>query len=109
MVNKYRRGRIAEKKAADWLKKLGFRNIRRSKGSRGPYDIYAVSPSGIKTYVQVKSYTARLKREERKKLRDVARRRRGFAAYIHYNGRGSLKMVPLGNRSGKGRKKRSGR
>jgi Holliday junction resolvase len=98
MVNKYRRGRIAEKKVANWLEEKGFKNVRRSKGSRGPYDIYAVSPSGVKTYVQVKSYTARLKREERRKLRDTAKKRRGFAVYVHYNGKRRFRMVPLSSR-----------
>jgi Holliday junction resolvase-like predicted endonuclease len=105
MVNRYRRGRIAEKKVADWLKRFGFRNVRRSKGSKGPYDIYAVSPSGVKTYVQVKSHSARLSRKERRKLREVAKERRGFAAYVHYGGRGKFKLVPLGN-WGKKRKKK---
>jgi len=103
MANKYRRGRIAEKKVVNWLKKRGFRNIRRSKGSRGPYDIYAVSPSGVKTYIQVKSHSARLKRTERDKLRNIAKKRKGFAVYIHYRGRGKFRMVPLGNWSRKRR------
>ncbi len=97
MINKYRKGRIAEKKVVNWLKTHGFFNIRRSKGSRGPYDIYAVSPSGVKTYIQVKSGTARLTSEEKSKLRKIAKKRRGFAAYVHYYGRGKFKMVPLGN------------
>ncbi len=101
MVNTYRRGRIAEKKVVNWLKKLGFKNVRRSKGSRGAYDIYAVSPSGVKTYVQVKSYSARLTKEERRKLRNVAKKRKGFAAYVHYDGKGKFRMFPLGNWSGK--------
>jgi len=97
MVNKYRRGRIAEKKVVNWLKERGFRNIRRRKGSRGPYDIYAVSPSGVKSYIQVKSHKARLKKEEREKLREVAKKRKGLAAYIHYNGKNDVRMIPLGN------------
>jgi len=101
MINKYRKGRIAEKKSKDWLKGHGFYNIRRSKGSRGPADIYAVSPSGVKTYIQVKSGNARLTREEKMKLRKLAKKRKGFAAYIHYYGRGKVKMVPLGNWSRK--------
>ncbi|AGK61343.1 hypothetical protein Asulf_01352 [Archaeoglobus sulfaticallidus PM70-1] len=106
MVNSYRRGRIAEKKVVNWLKKLGFKNVRRSGGSRGPHDIYAVSPSGVKTYVQVKSYSARLTKEERRRLRNVAKKRKGFAAYVHYDGRGKFRMLPLGNWSGKRKKGR---
>lgn len=101
MVNTYRKGRIAEKKVVNWLKEQGFSNIRRSRGSRGPYDIYAVSPSGVKTYIQVKSRTARLSSEEKIKLRKIAKKRGGFAAYIHYDGRGKIKFSPLGNWSKK--------
>jgi len=52
--NWYRSGRIAEGKVARRLKKLGFKNIRISKGSRGPADIYAVKKKK-KYYIQVKS------------------------------------------------------
>jgi len=106
VVNYYRKGRIAEKKVSDWLKSHGFRNVRRSKGSRGPYDLYARSPSGVKTYAQVKSGKARLTKEEREKLRKTAKKRGGFAVYIHYNGRGKVKMTPLGNWSKKKRKRK---
>lgn len=97
MVNRYRRGRIAEKKVANWLRSHGFSSIRRSKGSRGPADIYAVSPSGVKTYIQVKTRGGKFTNEEKLKLRELAKKRRGFAAYIHYYGNGKVKMVPLGN------------
>jgi len=52
--NMYRKGRIAERKVMNRLEKLGFKNIRRSKGSRGPYDIYATKKKK-KYYFQVKS------------------------------------------------------
>jgi len=52
--NMYRKGRIAERKVMNHLEKLGFKNIRRSKGSRGPYDIYATKKKK-KYYFQVKS------------------------------------------------------
>jgi len=52
MVNLYRKGRIAEKKVVNWLQSHGFYNLRRSKGSRGPYDIRGRSPSGTKAYIQ---------------------------------------------------------
>ena len=52
--NYYRSGRIAEGKVAKRLKRLGFKNIRLSKGSRGPADIYAVKKKK-KYYFQVKS------------------------------------------------------
>jgi len=97
MVNKYRRGRIGEKKIVNWLKLHGFSNIRRSKGSRGPADIYAVSPSGTKTYIQVKTRGGKFTNEEKLKLRRLAKQRKGFAAYVHYYGNGKVKMFPLGN------------
>lgn len=56
-VNRYRFGRIAERKVANDLKEKGFTNIRRSAGSRGPADIYARKGDN-RYYVQVKSNTA---------------------------------------------------
>lgn len=104
MVNKYRKGRRGEKKIVNWLKSLRFKNIRRSKGSRGPADIYAVSPSGVKTYIQAKTGRSTFKKEEKLKLRRLAKKRKGFAAYVHYRGKGKFKMVPLGNWSKKRKK-----
>jgi len=97
MVSKYRRGRIGERKVANWLESRGFSNIRRSKGSRGPYDIYAVSPTGTKTYIQVKTRGGQFSSREKSKLRQVAKQRKGFAAYVHYFGNGNVRMHPLGN------------
>lgn len=81
--NRYRKGRIAEKKVKNWLGNHNFTNIRRSKGSRGPADIYARSPQGTKTYIQVKSGTARMTRDEKRNLRSMAKKRGGFAAEVH--------------------------
>jgi len=106
MVNYYRKGRIAEKKVSGWLKSHGFTNVKRSKGSRGPYDLYARSPSGVKTYAQVKSGKSRLTKREREKLREIAKKRGGFAVYLHYNGRGEVKMTPLGNWAKRKRRRR---
>lgn len=107
MVNLYRKGRIAEKKVMDWLRAHGFYNLRRSKGSRGPYDIYGRSPSGTKTYAQVKSGSARLSKEEKEKLREVAKKRGGFAVYIHKGKGNKFKMVPLGNWANKGQRRKN--
>ena len=68
MSSSYRRGRIAERKVMNRLEELGYHNISRTKGSRGPYDIYARSPRGIKTYVQVKSGSARLGTDDIERL-----------------------------------------
>lgn len=82
MTNLYRRGRIAERKIVNDLKSKGFENIRRSKGSRGPADIYAVR-GGIKHYIQVKSGSARASTKEKEKLRELAQQRRGKAIVIN--------------------------
>lgn len=103
-MNTYRRGRIAEKKVANWLAKHGHTNIRRSAGSRGPADIYSRAPSGTKTYTQVKAYSARLDGEGKRKLRNFAKKRGGYAQYVHYDS-DSVKMIPLGNWSKRKRKR----
>jgi Holliday junction resolvase-like predicted endonuclease len=103
--NTYRKGRIAEKKVENWLSENGFTNIRRSKGSRGPADIYARSPSGVKSYIQVKSGTASMRSDEKKRLRSLARRRKGFAAEVHKGAGNSYRMKPMGNWSSRRKKK----
>lgn len=82
MTNQYRRGRIAEKKVVNDLRVRGFENIRRSVGSRGPADIYAIK-DGIKYYVQVKSGSAQMNRTGVQELRALAKKRSGVAVSIH--------------------------
>lgn len=94
--NKYRSGRIAEKKVANRLKELGWSKIRRSKGSKGPYDIYARTPSGTKAYIQVKSGSAKISKKEKERLRKVAKKRKGAAVYAHKSKKG-IKFCFLGN------------
>jgi len=96
-MSTYRKGRIAEKKVVNRLKELGFSNISRTRGSRGPYDIRARTPGGNKIYIQVKSGTASMGRSAVKKLQEVARKRGGAAAYVHYNGRRKMRWKWLGN------------
>jgi Holliday junction resolvase len=86
MVNLYRKGRIGERKVANYLKEKGFQVVRRSRGSRGPYDIYA-KKGETKYYIQVKTGSARPTSSEIKRLRSVARQRGGAAAIIHKNGK----------------------
>jgi Holliday junction resolvase len=83
MVNRYIRGRIAEKKVANRLKNKGY-ITRRSKGSRGPYDVYA-RRGKTKLYIQVKTGKATMKKPEVRKLRNVAKKRGGKAMYMKYN------------------------
>jgi Holliday junction resolvase len=85
VVNNYRRGRIAEKKVVNRLKARGFKNVRRSAGSRGPADIYARKGSQ-KYYIQVKSGSARMSKGEVSKLRSLAKKRGGTAVGIRKNG-----------------------
>ena len=95
MVNLYRRGRIAERKIVNSLKRKGFRNIRRSKGSRGPADIYA-RKGETKFYIQVKYGEARPSRREIRRLRNLAKRRGGVAAVVHRSKDGRNKWKFLG-------------
>ncbi|HLH45201.1 MAG TPA: restriction endonuclease [bacterium] len=95
MVNLYKRGRIAEKKVVDYLKKKRFRNIRRSKGSRGPADIYA-RKGGRKFYIQVKYGQSKPSKKEIIRLRNLARKRRGAAALIHRTKEGKIRWRFLG-------------
>lgn len=82
MKNKYRSGIIAEGKVVRDLKEKGFENVRQSKGSRGPADIYA-SKDGQKYYIQVKKGSATLDEEGKKKLQKLAEERKGVAVYVH--------------------------
>src|SRR2546426_1741579 len=79
MKNTYRSGRIHEGKVATILGDHGWTNVRRSKGSRGPADLYARSPAGTRAYIQVKSGTASVSRSEARALRSLARSRAGVA------------------------------
>ena len=85
MTNLYLRGRIAERKVANDLQDKGFENVRRSAGSRGPADIYALK-DGQKYYVQVKSGAARAGPEDIQRLREHAQQRGGVAVVIHREG-----------------------
>jgi Holliday junction resolvase len=82
MVNTYRRGRIVEKKVSNSIKAQGFTNVRRSAGSRGPADIYAVK-GDQKYYFQVKSGSARANRKDIARLQDHAKSRHGAAVVVH--------------------------
>ena len=73
MANTYRIGRRAERKLANQLRERNYRNVRLSKGSRGPADVYGVK-NGVKTYIQVKANSARETRDERAALRRLAKK-----------------------------------
>jgi len=100
-LNTYRRGRIGEKKIVNQLKDQGFENVRRSAGSRGPADIYAMK-GGTKYYIQAKTGSAIVSRGEITKLRALARERRGVAVTVHYD-KGDSQWRFYGNWSGRKR------
>ena len=85
-MNLYKKGRVNEGRVAAYLKRQGWTNVRMSAGSRGPADFYARTPSGIKTYVQVKADGASLGSQGRRDLRHMAKEHHGAALYIHKNG-----------------------
>lgn len=84
MVDRYRRGRIAEKKVANLLRDDGYYNIRRSAGSRGPADLYARKGEN-KYYIQVKTGSARASSGEIRRLQALAKKRGGTAVVVRYN------------------------
>jgi Holliday junction resolvase len=88
----YRRGRIAEKKIVNDLWDKGFENVRRSAGSRGPADIYAVK-NDQKYYFQIKSGSATANSDDIRRLRELARERHGTAVVVHReNGKNKWKF-----------------
>ncbi len=105
MVNTYRRGRISERKVMNYLRELGWYNLVRSKGSRGPWDIRGRTPRGFKAYIQVKSYSARPTQDEIRRLKEYAKKHGGLAVVAYYFGNGKIKFRFIGNWS-KMRKKR---
>ena len=82
MVNRYRMGRIAERKIVNDLSDKGFENVRRSAGSRGPADVYA-KRGGNKYYIQVKSGSADVNSDDVRRLQQHAKDRGGTAVVIN--------------------------
>lgn len=97
MVDKYKRGRISERKVMNHLRELGWYNLVRSKGSRGPWDVRGRTPHGHKAYIQVKSYSARPTKGEIRRLKEYAKKHKGLAAIAHYYGNGKVKFRFIGN------------
>ena len=62
----------------------GYYNIRRSKGSLGPADLYARKGDN-KYYIQVKTGSARAGPREIRRLRALAKSRKGTAVVVNYN------------------------
>jgi Holliday junction resolvase len=81
----YSKGMRAERKVKQGLENKGWL-VRQSKGSRGPYDLYAMR-GGRKLLVQVKSGTASASRSEVRKLRSAARRKSAKGMVIRVRGK----------------------
>jgi predicted Mrr-cat superfamily restriction endonuclease len=96
-MNTYRKGRRAEKLVAEKMKRSGkFKYVKLSKGSRGPADIRARSIYGPKVQIQVKSGSARMNSEEKRKLIAMAKKNKAVAIYTKYD-KGKFKNKQLGN------------
>jgi hypothetical protein len=94
--NAYRSGRIQEGKVASELKRRGWKNLRKSKGSRGPADLYGRTPSGNKAYIQVKSGSASVSSLELRRLQSLVKKRGGLAITATRND-GTTKLRFWGN------------
>jgi len=83
----YSRGVRAERTIANRLRNKGY-VVRQSRGSRGPYDLYALK-RGRKALVQVKSGSSPFSRADRTRLRAAARSK-GAKAYLMRVKRGQI-------------------
>jgi Holliday junction resolvase len=81
----YSKGLSAERRVKEKLESKGWL-VRQSKGSRGPYDLYAMR-GGRKLLVQVKSGTASASRREIRKLRAAARSKYAKGLVVHVKGK----------------------
>jgi Holliday junction resolvase len=82
------KGIRAERIVKKRLEKRGWL-VKQNKGSRGPYDLYALK-SGEKLLIQVKSGTSSLRRREKRRLRMAAKKKRAKALYMKVDNRGKI-------------------
>jgi Holliday junction resolvase len=78
----YSKGMAVERKVKSKLESKGW-FVRRTKGSRGPYDLYAMK-RGKKLLVQVKSGSSSFSRAQKLRLRQEAKRKGAKALLIRY-------------------------
>jgi len=83
----YSKGMTAERKVKRSLESKGWL-VKQSKGSRGPYDLYAMR-GGRKLLVQVKSGTASPSKSEIRKLRSAAKKKSVKGLVIRVRGKGT--------------------
>jgi len=79
------KGIRAEKLVKRRLEEKGWL-VRQSKGSRGPYDLYALK-GGRKLLIQVKSGKSNITRKEKSMLRRVAREKGATAVLMRVKGK----------------------
>ncbi|MGB9896056.1 MAG: hypothetical protein ACPLN2_09190 [Thermoproteota archaeon] len=84
-ASSYSKGIKAERRIKIELEKKGWL-VKQSKGSRGPYDLYALK-NGKKLLVQVKSGSSYLKKKDKAKLRQTARKKGAKALFVHIKGK----------------------
>jgi Holliday junction resolvase len=84
----YAKGIRAERIVKKSLEKKGWL-VKQSKGSKGPYDLYALK-GGRKLLIQVKSGTSSLRRREKHRLRKVAKKKGAKALYMKVDNRGKI-------------------
>ncbi|MGQ9468909.1 MAG: hypothetical protein ACUVTD_03665 [Nitrososphaerales archaeon] len=84
----YLKGISAERKIKSKLESKGWL-VRQSKGSRGPYDLYAMK-SGRKLLVQVKSGSSSFSSPQKSRLRRVAKSKGAKAILMRYK-RGKIR------------------
>jgi Holliday junction resolvase len=90
-MSNYSKGIKAEKKVKSKLEDKGWL-VKQSKGSRGPYDLYAMK-SGKKLLVQVKSGTASASKEEVKRLRSSAKKKGAKALVMKVKGKNTKSKI----------------
>jgi len=78
----YSKGIDVERKVKSKLESKGWL-VRQSKGSRGPYDLYAMK-GGRKLLVQVKSGRSSFGRSQKSRLRRVAKSKGAKAILMRY-------------------------
>ena len=78
----YLKGISAERKVKSKLESKGWL-VRQSRGSRGPYDLYAMK-GGRKLLVQVKSGSSSFSRSQKSRLRRAAKSKGAKALLIRY-------------------------
>ncbi|RLE85092.1 MAG: hypothetical protein DRJ41_01910 [Thermoprotei archaeon] len=74
-MSNYRKGRYAEYRLMDYLRRLGAVYVTRSAGSHTLFDVVALFPNGEVWFIQVKRGKARFK--EKREIEELGKKVRG--------------------------------